>query len=54
VSFCAQEAATADVAKATAIQIKWRLARIRPPELLDPKSRAAAADQCARTIETWI
>src|SRR6266404_4417132 len=35
-SFCAQEVATADVAKATAIKMNWRLARIRPPELLDP------------------
>src|SRR5258708_40102634 len=36
-SFCAQEAPTAVVAKATAIKMNRRLARIRPPELLrDP------------------
>src|SRR6266403_2273293 len=40
-SFCAQEAPTADVAKATAIKMNWRLARIRPPELLDPKPSLA-------------
>src|SRR6266436_7466865 len=60
-SFCAQEVATADVAKATAIQMNWRLARIPPPELhRDHNSRpigptsCVRADQCAITIETWI
>src|SRR6266403_6142002 len=39
-SFCAQEAPTADVAKATAIKMNWRLARIRPPELLNPTAQS--------------
>src|SRR6266436_6063833 len=44
---CADEVATADVAKAATIKMNWRLARIRPPELLRPdglrpKSRARA------------
>src|SRR5258708_40029837 len=46
-SFCAQEAPTAVVAKATAIKMNRRLARIRPPELLHdpngPRSKSRAA-----------
>src|SRR5207302_5478991 len=47
-SFCAQAAAV-DVAKATAIQMNWRLARIRPPEL-QTGIRARDRDQSSKPL----